>query len=237
MIMRPKGGDMETSRARPKRKRYFGMTAGQVAILAGMSAFICVVFSVAIVLLLDNSSQYSAPSPQPTYTPLPTYTLLPTYTPQSRFPPTWTPTPARLTNPATKPVTLPTNATNSKCLEFAKWLEITRKNIDTAHILNQRAQALNSRDSQGMTSISDGYAVLATNQSMVKTTAYTEQINKNIVESFNAYSLAWWDAGLAVISSSQRLLDQAVGNMKQAVVLLGSASKEIDKMKSSCGVK
>ncbi|CAG0970062.1 hypothetical protein ANRL4_01194 [Anaerolineae bacterium] len=48
-----------TKKTRPKRKRYFGMTAGQLATIAAMGAFICVVFGVAIALLLDNPSQAS----------------------------------------------------------------------------------------------------------------------------------------------------------------------------------
>ncbi len=75
-----------TKNPRPKRKRYFGMTAGQAATIAGMGVFICAVFGFAIVLLLDNPSQGSQVSqkvyptaalptdaPEPTRTPrLPT---------------------------------------------------------------------------------------------------------------------------------------------------------------------
>jgi hypothetical protein len=66
---------MEPVKHRPKRKRYLGMTAGQLATIAAMSVFICVVFGVAIALLLDNPGQSSqvsqkiSPTAEPTKTP------------------------------------------------------------------------------------------------------------------------------------------------------------------------
>ncbi len=87
---------MNQTNQRPKRKRYFGMTAGQVAALAAMSAFVCVVLGVGVALLLDSPSQSSQANQKiyPTvafhYTPWLTDTPEPTKTPQ---PPTRTPRP------------------------------------------------------------------------------------------------------------------------------------------------
>jgi hypothetical protein len=80
-----------TSRERPapRKKRYFGMTGSQIAILAGMLVVACIVIAVGGFMALSlSSSAPSSPSqivseasPQPTSTPLSTKTPTSTPTP------------------------------------------------------------------------------------------------------------------------------------------------------------
>jgi hypothetical protein len=160
-----------------------------------------------------------------------------TLKPSPTRPATWTPTakPRSTTTPR-RPTATPVN---QQCFDFADWLDDTRANLRAAQDLGNKLNRVDwyNPNVDEMIDLSNDYLALSLKQSQVHTTSYTKDLNDDLAESLDLFSVALWDAGLAYASDSQRLLDMATQNLAEALALIKSVDDRINSMSASCGIQ
>lgn len=242
---------------RHAQRRFFGMTRSQIGILAITGLFIIVIFGVAIVLVINNSSE--EPTSADASHQIPAASAKVTSSPTRIVPATWPPTWTPASSPAAKsttsplkplmtpiPVSIPTAAQSPQCVSLTKFINDTKPYVDKFQSIENHFVELaenfertgNYLDPAELRSMANDLWSLAASTRIIVTTPELQNFRDSFVEGMNLRGDSLWDWAygfeLRVSPLNQQVAQAAQAKQTKALSIIGTTIATINSQRDRC---